>query len=193
MIGNDVVDLTTAAGESNWRRKGFLKKVFSAREREIIFGAGDHHQMVWLLWSMKEAAYKARQRAFSLPRLLDWQGLECQITQLDSKKAIGVVETECNRFFSISKLSSEVIHTTATNHPQTGFKNVVLQSSSEAIKKELLQLVAQHYSMAVSQLSITKNAMGVPAIAYENKEIFNRFSLSDHGRFAAFSLSLIIS
>ena len=77
MIGNDIVDLELAAVQSNWRRKGFLEKVFTASEREIISSGEDPDLTVWLLWSMKEAAYKAHQRRFSLSRRLNWQYQEC--------------------------------------------------------------------------------------------------------------------
>lgn len=193
MIGNDVVDLTAAVRQSDWRRKGFLKKVFSDRERQAIFETENQHQMVWLLWSMKEAAYKARQRAFSLPRLLNWQTLECTITNIGSQKATGAVETTDTRFFTATDLFSDVIHTSATICAYTTVKKVVLEASSEATKKELLQLIARNFSVSVSQLAIKKNSFGVPAIAYQNKVLFDQFSFSDHGRFAAFSLSLRIS
>lgn len=193
MIGNDVVDLTAAVGESDWRRKGFLKKVFTHRERQEIFQAEDQHQMVWLLWSMKEAAYKARQRTFSLPRLLDWQSLECSVSNLSAKKAAGSVKTSHSHFFTTTDLFRNVIHTTAANSPNSTLKKVVLEGSSDATKKALLKLVATNFSVSVSELSIIKNTFGVPAIRYQNKVLFDRFSLSDHGRFAGFSLSLRIS
>jgi phosphopantetheine--protein transferase-like protein len=193
MIGNDVVDLTAAAQQSDWRRKGFLEKVFSAREKEIIFSANDCHQMVWLLWSMKEAAYKARQRSFCLPRLLDWQAFECEFDHLDVHKATGVVKTLRSRFYSTSNLSKELIHTIAKDHWDRPVQNVVLETSSERAKAELLQIISQHFSIAITQLSIKKNSQGVPEITHENRKFFNRFSFSDHGRFAAFTLSLIMS
>ncbi len=193
MIGNDVVDLKAAALQTNWRRKGFLRKVFSAREQGLISGSKDQHQMVWLLWSMKEAAYKARQRAFSLPRMLNWQSLICEVTDLESKKATGFVKTAGNKFFTATDLSSEAIHTTSQFHPDKEVKNVVLETSSEAAKKEMLQTIAQHFSVGDSKLSITKDSFGLPAITYEDRILFEQFSLSDHGRFAAFSLSLRMS
>ncbi len=193
MIGNDVVDLTAAAQQSNWRRTGFLRKVFTDRERQVIFETGNQHQMVWLLWSMKEAAYKARQRTFSLPRILNWQSLDCRITTLSTKKATGTVENGHSRFFTATDLSSDVIHTTATPCANTTIKKVILEATSEATKRELLEFVAHYFSVSVSQLSITKDSFGVPAIAYQDKVLFDRFSFSDHGRFAAFSLSLRIS
>ena len=62
MIGNDVVDLVLAKKESNWKRKGFLNKIFTPYEQELIEKAPNQEQMVWLLWSIKESVYKAYQR-----------------------------------------------------------------------------------------------------------------------------------
>ena len=45
MIGNDVVDLKLAATESNWKRKGYLDKLFSVAEQEYIFNA--ENQLKW--------------------------------------------------------------------------------------------------------------------------------------------------
>jgi phosphopantetheine--protein transferase-like protein len=58
MIGIDVVDLVTAATKSNWRRKGYLDKIFTKEEQAFIQTSSKADEMVWLLWSMKEAAYK---------------------------------------------------------------------------------------------------------------------------------------
>ncbi|RZL44586.1 MAG: 4-phosphopantetheinyl transferase family protein, partial [Pedobacter sp.] len=58
MLGNDIVDLQLATIQSNWRRKGYLQKIFTEQEQDLIANATNQDQMVWLLWSMKEAAYK---------------------------------------------------------------------------------------------------------------------------------------
>ena len=58
MLGNDIVDLQLAAKQGNWRRKGYLQKIFTSQEQDLISNATDQNQIVWLLWSMKEAAYK---------------------------------------------------------------------------------------------------------------------------------------
>lgn len=62
MIGNDVVDLVLARKESNWKRKGFLNKLFTTFEQELIQKASNQEEMVWMLWSIKESVYKAYQR-----------------------------------------------------------------------------------------------------------------------------------
>ncbi len=62
MIGNDVVDLALARVESNWRRSGYLQKIFTSSEQQIITNAPDPDVAVWRLWSRKEAAYKIYNR-----------------------------------------------------------------------------------------------------------------------------------
>jgi len=62
MIGNDVVDLVLAQKESNWKRKGFLNKLFTPFEQDLIQKAPNQKEMVWMLWSIKESTYKAYQR-----------------------------------------------------------------------------------------------------------------------------------
>ena len=62
MIGNDIVDLSAAARESNWERKGFLKKIFTKDEQLLILSSQQPEVTLWLLWTMKEAAYKIYSR-----------------------------------------------------------------------------------------------------------------------------------
>ena len=58
MIGNDVVDLALAKTESNWRRKGYLDKIYTVLEIKIIQNSDNQENKIWELWSRKEAVYK---------------------------------------------------------------------------------------------------------------------------------------
>jgi phosphopantetheinyl transferase (holo-ACP synthase) len=111
MIGNDLVDLAEAACQSNWRRKGFLEKVFCAAEQRGILDADNPDQLVWLFWSMKEAAYKihsrmTRKRTFA-PALL-----ECKLDRLASATP-GTVTVDQQTYFTMSALQKDYIHTVA--------------------------------------------------------------------------------
>lgn len=77
MIGNDIVDLKLAHQESNWQRKGFLDKLFTANEQIQILSSSNPEVMVWNLWSRKEAAYKIYNRA-SEKRLFNPIRFECE-------------------------------------------------------------------------------------------------------------------
>ncbi|RQO70067.1 phosphopantetheinyl transferase [Pedobacter sp. KBW06] len=112
MIGNDIVDLLQADAESNWRRKGYLQKVFSSEEQQLIHSASNPCQMVWLLWSMKEAVYKIHSRK------KNWQAfapgkLYCSEVKISGQCASGVVTCQRIRYFTQSSLCPDFIHTIA--------------------------------------------------------------------------------
>lgn len=193
MIGNDVVDLLAASGQSNWRRKGFFEKVFSKEEQATILFATDQNLLVWLLWSMKEAAYKAHQRQFKLPRTLNWLRQECKITSLHRHSASGIVEIGEHSYYTSSDLRSQAIHTSAGIQKNMSVKNALFEGSSEIAKTQLLNLIGERFSLNKKHLSCKKNPQGVPYITYRNQLFFSQFSFSGHGRFSAFSMSLIIS
>lgn len=107
MIGNDVIDLCLASRQSNWKRRGFLDKIFTLQEQKLILSATNPDTIVWLLWSRKEAVYKiwnrqSGKRAFN--------PLEFQSTEANSS---GIVRFGQEVFFVESQLSSEYIHTVA--------------------------------------------------------------------------------
>ena len=109
---------------------------------------------------------------------------------INTEKASGEVRVGGITYFTDSYITSERVHTSAGNQKNTPLKNEVLKTSSEAVKKELLRCTANFLSLPVKELSFRKNLYGVPCISYDNRKIFDQFSFSDHGRFAAFSLSL---
>lgn len=187
MIGNDIVDLQLAARQSNWRRKGFLEKVFSAGERQYISASKDSHRMVWLLWSMKEAAYKAHQRQYHLPRKLTWQNFECFLTFTSEKKASGVVKSEDAEYYTASEASEEYIHTSAKASEIDRIKNGIFGTSSEEMKKILLDEISEEFEVEKQQLKLQKNSHGIPFISLQKRPFFESFSFSGHGRYCAFT------
>ena len=191
MIGNDVVDLEQARRESNWRRKGFLEKVFSPAEQDFLSTSNDPDLAVWLLWSMKEAAYKAHQREYDLPRQLNWLAQECEVLKLGSNAASGVVNISGSTYYTSSEITLEYVHTSAEKLQNTGVKNVIFEASSSAVKQHLIKLVSEYFGVAGTSLQLKKNSSGIPFLEGEDSFFFNRFSLSGHGRFYAYSLSLI--
>ncbi|MNR11934.1 4'-phosphopantetheinyl transferase superfamily protein [compost metagenome] len=113
MIGNDIVDLLQADTDSNWQRKGYLSKVFSADEQEMIRQSANPCQLVWLLWSMKEAAYKIHSRrknwhVFAPVKLL------CSELNIRGQLASGIVICQRHRYFTQSSVCADFIHTIAS-------------------------------------------------------------------------------
>lgn len=190
MIGNDVVDLQLAAVQSNWRRKGFLEKAFSAEEQQQILSSKEPSRLVWFFWSMKEAAYKAHQRRFDLPRRLNWQELNCSLTSDHGSSASGVVRIQNSEYLTISKTSEDYVFTSAKTSENIRLKKGIFEKSSAEMKQLFLQQLSEAYKMQVQQLQLHKNLQGIPVVNFQNQTFFSSFSFSSHGRYSAFSMAV---
>lgn len=113
MIGNDVVDLQQALLDSNWMRRGFLNKLFTASEQQYIQLAKRSADMVWLLWSMKEAAYKIHNKHSGI-RTFAPSKLSCAITGLSATTCQGQVRVEEECYATITTIyPGDYIHSIA--------------------------------------------------------------------------------
>lgn len=157
MIGNDVIDLKATRVESNWQRPGFLEKLFTQEEREVINSYHSPETMIWILWSMKEAAYKIYNRETKLRGFISQQ-LICSIIADSNSNLEGVVN--CNGFVYATKtiLEGSLIHTIAA----------VNSIDIEKIKE-------------LENGNIIKDIFGVPYQLIENERY--PVSISHHGRF----------
>ena len=115
MIGNDVIDILQSRKESNWQRKGFIEKIYSLDEQLLFSNAADPEIMVWVLWSMKEAAYKVYNRQTKI-REFNPKRLVCSIASENHNHYEGNVICSGNIYHTQTILSSENIHTIAVSH-----------------------------------------------------------------------------
>jgi phosphopantetheinyl transferase (holo-ACP synthase) len=110
MIGNDVIDLELAKKENNWQRKGFLDKIFTRNEQELIQKSKNPEIMVWNLWSRKEAAYKIWNRETGIHK---YNPIKFECFDLDSKDGKVVFETTI--YYTRTEISYKFIHTIAVS------------------------------------------------------------------------------
>jgi len=157
MIGNDIIDLAQSRIESRWQRKGFIEKIFTEEEQQYIKDSEKPEIMVWLLWSMKEAAYKIYNRQTKI-REFSPKKLCCFIDFLSSNLSLGKVICNENTYYTKSIFSLESIHTIAVNNLEN-INNVVEVENPEIIKD--------------------KN--GIPYLKMDN--MLQDISISHHGRF----------
>lgn len=111
MLGNDIVDLDLAKIQSNWRRKNYLDKIFTAEEQLLIASAKRPDEMVWLLWSMKESAYKIYNRKTGIRNFAP-KSLNC-IIYPNTDQIKGIVNIENHTYFTKSDIQPQYIHTSA--------------------------------------------------------------------------------
>ncbi|WP_412466103.1 4'-phosphopantetheinyl transferase superfamily protein [Pedobacter sp. KLB.chiD] len=109
MLGNDIVDLDLAKIQSNWRRKNYLNKIFTDEEQLLITSANHPDEMVWLLWSMKESAYKIHNRETGIRNFAP-KSLSCTVYA----DTYGEVNISSYTYFTKSNVQTAFIHTIAT-------------------------------------------------------------------------------
>lgn len=177
MLGNDVIDLNQAKIESNWNRRGYLDKIFSESEKELIFSARDCDTMVWLLWSMKEAAYKIVNRQLG-KRFYSPQSFLCGFQQLSDEQAVGTVQFNDEQFFTQSSISDSSIHTIALSE-DTWFEKVKVHHLVN--EQHYLDVFNDH----ADGYQLQKTELGVPYLMNEPEGIPQPASISHHGQYLA--------
>lgn len=180
MIGNDIVDLRIASMQSNWRRKGWLQKIFTEQEQVRIRDAANADQMVWKLWSMKEATYKAHLRNFNLSRRYNPWDYACT----DTTVYIGE-----HQYNTITKYTERYVYTIAYT-ANTNFISKVYTNASVSYKKILLTYIADIMGVKSKSVSLGKSTTGIPIINIHNVATDIPLSLSSHGAFSAFTIDL---
>lgn len=114
MTGNDLVDLNQAATDSNWRRKGYLDKIYTLTEQKLIKTAKNPNEMVWLLWSMKEAAYKIYSRKMGIRNYAP-TSLVCFEINCKESFVTGKVKVSDQLFYTKSYIQENYIHSLASS------------------------------------------------------------------------------
>ena len=144
MIGNDVVDLALAKAESNWQRKGFLDKVFTKGEQNIIFGSENQDITVWTLWSRKEAVYKIIRQENGTRGFYP-----LRIENRDYKRGIVVFEEQL--FYTKTTIDENFIHSIALQNQ--AFNRVVELSNTTSLykKNEIPYLIQENRVVNLSK------------------------------------------
>lgn len=159
MIGNDIIDILESRKESNWQRKGFIEKLFTVEEQLLISNANDSEIMVWMLWSMKEAAYKVYNRQTKIRAYIP-QKLVCSIVSQNHTFITGKVICSENIYYTKTILSENHIHTIAVK---------ILDDLKNVIE--------------IEKKSILKDKNGIPYLINSFQNTIQEVSISHHGRF----------
>ena len=155
MIGNDIVDLALARKESNWKRKGYLEKIFTKEEQLLISHSQNPGNMVWNLWSRKEAVYKIYNRETQIRKFNPLE-LVC----FDTHLIIGKVIYEGHIYFVKTEVTDEYIHSVAVTNADH-FDKIKRVDSKIKVEKQ----------------------NGLPFILNIENQVLKPISISHHGRF----------
>ena len=188
MIGNDVVDLQVAARESNWKRPRLHLKIFSENEQEILQNSEDPEQSFWLLWAMKEAACKAHQRCFLLPRKFNPKSFRCTLNSPEDSGSSGIVQVDNCHYFTTAKISAKAIHCVASAENSEVQERVF--KGTHNLKQELISEIAGREKLSPEGLQIEKDRHFIPHLMLYGKKQKIPFSISHHGNYSAYVLAV---
>jgi phosphopantetheinyl transferase (holo-ACP synthase) len=189
MIGNDIVDLTEAKKKSNWKRPGFLDKLFTFHEQQLIQNSDNKFRMVWRLWSMKESAYKLYTQLHP-SRFYNPRQFECEIS--DSEGIVSYKDFTC---YTKTKNTSQYIISEARLVAMGMISECIeLNESSpkhqsDEVKSTLLSKIAEQFTILKTDLKLIKSEFGIPSVYQNSKKLNIRISISHHGNYGAYGIS----
>lgn len=179
MIGNDVVDLSHALTESNWKRKGYLNKIYTESEQLLIKSASDQDLMVWLLWSMKESSYKINQRMTGVREYAPIK-IECSIQKTDDNLYFGTSVYNKVAYQLKSFVCSEYIHTIAL-YDTNNFSEVT-EILIRNYPADYIDYLKENNFIRPFE-HIIKDQFGIPNLFNEFSKESKPISISHHGNF----------
>lgn len=172
MIGNDIIDLTESRKESNWQRKGWIAKLFSPAEQQLITRSDNREILVWLMWSMKESVYKISNRQTAVSCYAPRQ-LVCQQIIPGEGLIRGKVVYEDIAYYTLSTVLLEYIHTIAAVQNNLAQATVYIRNTVES-----------SFTFPRGQVFF-RDAAGIPYLKELATGKIKDISKSHHGRFEA--------
>jgi phosphopantetheinyl transferase (holo-ACP synthase) len=191
MTGNDIVDIKTAATESNWKRSGFLQKIYTDQEQQYIQDAADPGQMVWRLWSMKESAYKIYSRQLG-KRFFAPQKLICTL----SGETSGQVTINAIPYQTMTSASKDHVYSIARTGDPGHFYSVCFPipgrqyiNQQQFIYENLVSYYAGILQEDKNNFMIGKEKYNIPFLYCKKEKIKIPVSITHHGNYAAFTIN----
>lgn len=178
MIGNDIVDLIEAKKKNNWKRQGYLEKIYTPSELKLIHNSCDADTMVWILWSMKEASYKANHRITKIEEYAP-KKIECRIDLCTDTIYYGNTTYNGMQYNLQTCVSKEYV------------LSIALYKSNNF--SDLIEIIIRNYPLNYLEILkkkfisqdeyIKKDNNGIPILYNLNRDEIKPISISHHGIF----------
>lgn len=150
MIGNDIVDLALAKQESDWRRLRYLDKIFTLSEQILIKNTVNQDEMVWNLWSRKEAVYKIYNRQTGI-RTYNPIQLEC----IYENGKFGLVICHGNYYHTKTTILGDHLHTIAVVEESLFDRILYLDSAAVIERKNRIPFIIDPCTNQIKPVSIS--------------------------------------
>ena len=190
MIGFDLVDLQFALGSKHQNDPRFIHKIYSKEEQLNFSNSLKDPSIQWVMWSMKESAYKA------IPSEIqeDFNPKKFHINTFIANKNFfeGQVQHNEQLFHCRCEIKNNRISAIALKHKKE-FENVKfdvlkIDSDSVALARKVLKDSIQLFlnKTGIGNVRMSYLSSGKPVLVQLN-DIKENISLSHHGHFAGFA------
>ncbi|MDX2245461.1 MAG: 4'-phosphopantetheinyl transferase superfamily protein [Bacteroidia bacterium] len=192
MIGNDIVCLSTAGASDFFPRPRYLDKVYHPSEQRLLFADETPGRLRWLLWALKESAYKvwfkqSHKRLFAPQKFV--------VSPLPETGMYNI-KTPSGSVFARAEVCADYVVAYASSEPSfSNFTGVNRCSPTEDpsafVREKLVERVCEVFPLCRKEdIRLEKSPEGIPLLYIRGfREIFD-LSLSHHGNFVSYVFTL---
>jgi phosphopantetheinyl transferase len=189
MVGNDVVDLSDPESSRDACHSRFDRRVFTPEEFEARSTDHTDVQWRWILWSAKEAAYKAARRECAGVRFSPARF----VVKLD-RSLCGSVRVGLCRWPVRVRIDGNCVHAVVIANESfastlSGSRRLTaaeLRDPSQGIRRFALASIAAGLGVSTSDLGIEKTSR-IPQLIVAGEAAPVALSLSHHGSYVGFA------
>jgi phosphopantetheinyl transferase (holo-ACP synthase) len=198
MLGNDIVDLADPETSCGGQHPRFDRRVFTMYERAALSRSPDPTRARWILWAVKESAFKGLRRAqpetvFSPARFavaLDSQ-LQGSVTYRDKRyRATVEMDRDCvHAIVSDDRAPDSMLWESRRIADSTIANATPSTVASQQVRALALVRIADRIGIDRSDLSI--ECVGrIPHLIHRGERTMATLSLSHHGSYVGFACRL---
>lgn len=189
LIGNDIVDLKGQGNIRSAQSSRYLEKVFNGSELARIQAVENKEEMIWLLWSCKESAYKVwikqGHKRFFKPK-------EIHVGQLELSK--DGIQSEINiqglQYYCLSNIVKGYVHSIASDqsiNKSAGVHKIIIDSSNEHRPSKILiqELYSKSENLSIDSQVVKYAPSGYPFLIDIKSHKRQEISFSHDGKYRA--------
>ena len=189
MLGNDIIDLQEVLASGQAARPGFRDRICCTGELQALEASFSEEECIWLLWAIKESAYKYYIQAGGTP-LFAPKKFRFTPSKLEPDRISGYTQTPNGRVASQVQVSEAYLtaESWSTQFAQTRVhrKIFLLEARGQKDKSQRLKdLVCQQLAASIGEIpeavSIRKDERQVPFLYRGQEKLPFAMSLSHHG------------
>lgn len=176
-----------------------MDKMFTAREQKFLRGKekADLARWVWLMWSMKESAYKSYYKQFK-KRYFVPKMFECYVLdeQPEPDCLLGNVKCLFQDYSTQSYVLDDCIHTVTFIYERQvihdycfPIKSPEYAVQADTVRRKLCKELAKLEGCDIADIEIRKDRLGIPQAFIEKQKSDFDVSMSHHGLFGAYAIS----